>query len=107
MNENFDGLESVLDAIYADGWISGYKIYRNERCIEIFLKYDSRDKTLITRVKNLTKPSLVSFIRLHELAADSKNTAHTGIIRTAKYGFLPNRTALKKKTGGIYLAKIF
>jgi len=46
-------------------------------------------------------------IRLQELTADSKNSMYTGIVRTAKYGFLQSRIALKKKTGGIYLAKVF
>jgi ribosomal protein S8 len=71
------------------------------------LKYDSKDKAMITRVKNITKPSLTSLIRLQELKADSKNTAYTGIIRTAQHGLLHSRVALKKKTGGIYLAKVF
>jgi len=46
-------------------------------------------------------------IRLQELTADSKTTMYTGIVRTAKYGFLQSHVALKKKTGGIYLAKVF
>jgi len=62
---------------------------------------------MITRVKNITKPSLISLIRLQELKADSKNTAYTGIIRTAQHGLLHSREALKRKTGGIYLAKVF
>jgi len=107
MNESFYGIESVLDAIYLDGWISGYKQYNSENSVEIFLKYDAKDKAVISRVKNVTKPSLQSVIRLQELAADSKSTNSTGIVRTARYGFLQNRIALQKKTGGLYLAKIF
>jgi len=105
--ETFYGIETVLDAIYLDGWILGYKKYESGRYFEVFLKYDASDKTVITRAINITKPNLASLIRLQELSSDCKSTACTGIIRTAKYGFLQNRQAFIKKVGGIYLAKIF
>jgi hypothetical protein len=44
---------------------------------------------------------------MQQLIADNKNTAYTGIIRTASMGFLSNKKALKNKTGGIYLVKFF
>jgi len=107
INNYFYGIESILDLMYIDGWIYGYKKYEKEACVEIFLKYDLLEKPVITKVKNIIKPSLIPIIRLFELAADSKNTAHSGIVRTARYGFLHSRIAIKKKVGGIYLAKIF
>jgi len=105
--ETFYGIDSILETLYLDGWILGYKKYKNDKFFEVFLKYDANDKTVMTRAKNIIKPSLLSLIRLQELSSDCKNTVYTGIIRTAKYGFLQNRQALVKKTGGIYLAKIF
>ena len=105
--QTFYDLESVLNILYKDGWILGYKKHKQSSYIEIFLKYDSHDRVLVTKAKNIVKPSLLPCIRLKELFADSTNTTYTGVIRSAKYGFLSNRVALSKKTGGIYLAKIY
>ena len=107
VNEYFFGLEPILDGIYKDGWIIGYKIHNISQSVEIFLKYDIKDKPVLTHVQSIWKPSLQPIIRIRQLASDSKNTAYTGIIRTAKFGFLTGRQALKNKTGGVYLAKFY
>ena len=107
INEHFFGIENILDGVYKGGWILGYKRHFSRKVVEIFLRYDNNNKSIITRVKCLHKPSLQHTIRLQQLVADSKNTAYTGIIRTAKMGFLTNRDALKNKIGGSYLVKFF
>jgi len=58
-------------------------------------------------VKGIYKTSLQVSIRLPQLVADNKDTGYTGIVRTAKFGFLTNKVALKNKVGGFYLAKFF
>lgn len=104
--ENFVGIEQILNIFYQDGWISGYKCY-NKKFYEIFLKNDANNKLVMRRAKIITKASLQAIIRLPELLVDSKNTSCTGIIKTAKYGFLKNKHAFIKKTGGVYFTKIF
>lgn len=96
-----------MNILYIDGWVSGYKKYADKKCFEIFLKNDINNKIIVNRAINVTKPTLQAVIHLAELCADSKNTAYTGVIRTAKYGFLQNRQAFIKKSGGIYLVKLF
>jgi len=58
-------------------------------------------------VKSIYKASQQITIRVPQLVADNKNTAYTGIVRTAKLGFITNKTSLKNKMGGTYLAKFF
>jgi len=106
---SFWGIEPIINALYKDGWILGYKKYTSisDSYFEIYIKYDTNAKTTITNVKTINKSSLLPIIRQQSLISDCKNTAYTGIIQTAKHGFLSNRQALSKKTGGIYLAKVF
>jgi len=90
-----------------DGLIAGYKKYSKKSLVEIFLKFDLKNRPLLMRAKCTFKSSLQPTIRIQQLVAESKDTGPTGLIRTAKYGFLTNRSALKHKIGGIYLAKFF
>jgi len=107
INEQFFGIEAILDVLYKDGWILGYKKHNAKSIVEIFLKYDINNKPVLTRVKGIYKTSLQVTIRMPQLVADNKDTAYTGIIRTAKFGFLTNKASLKSKVGGFYLAKFF
>lgn len=108
LTQDFLGIEKLLTEIYKEGWISGFKKHAKNDVFEIYLKRDLKGNVLSTKVTNTFKPSLRPIIRLTELASDKKNSdGSTGIIRTAKFGLLNVKNALKNKTGGIYLFKLY
>lgn len=51
VSEYFPGIESILDGLYKEGLIAGYKVIKEAQLIEIFLKYDIKDESLITKAK--------------------------------------------------------
>ena len=107
MSESFSGLESVLKNLYHDGMISGYKLYKDKNCVEVFLGVDSRGNLAVKKIVNVSKPSLVISARFKELKADMRDRGHSAsIVRTAKFGLTTAKFAIRHKTGGMFLGKL-
>lgn len=106
--DNFLGSEKFLDEMSINGFISGYKIFRNNFFqFEIFLKYDPFGNPVFFFSKTISKPGADLLIRLDKLKAFKANERFSlSIVRTANYGIILHTTAIKNKTGGQYLAKI-
>jgi ribosomal protein S8 len=105
MSPNFLGLENVLENFYKDGIIPGYRVHKTQ--VEVFMLVDSVGRIGPTKIKNLSKPSLLIAARVKELKAEIRDRHHTSsIIRTAKYGLTTAKFAAKNKTGGHILGRL-
>jgi ribosomal protein S8 len=103
----FHGLNSILDNLYKDGFIVGYKNNDKENIIEIFLKIDHNGRHLATKATNISKPSRIISGRLKELKAAVLVKPHSLLfIRTSKCGIIAGRQAIFNKIGGIIVGKI-
>jgi len=90
--------ESVLNVLWDEGFISGYKISKTTpNILKIFLKYNG-GKPVINSMKMLSKPSLKTYYSLKQIwkLDSSKGTV---IISTNK-GFMSLNDCKKQKLGG-------
>jgi ribosomal protein S8 len=110
ITQDFHALENVLTHLYQAGIICGYKKFTsyNKKYVEVFLRYEPSGGPVLMRCKMVSKPSREAYIRLTQLNAESKKLdTGLGLLRTAKFGLTTTHMALKHKTGGLFLAKIF
>jgi|TARA_B110000967_G_C18901297_1_gene575455 small subunit ribosomal protein S8 len=90
--------ESVLNVLWDEGFISGYKTSKsNPNVLKIFLKYKSK-KPVINSIKVLSKPSLRIYYSLKQLwKLDSSKGV---IIISTNKGFMSLNDCKQQKLGG-------
>ena len=90
--------ESVLNVLWNEGFISGYKISENDpNMLKIFLKYKNK-KPAINSISVLSKPSLRIYYSLKQLwKLDSSKGV---LIVSTNEGFMSLENCRQKKVGG-------
>jgi small subunit ribosomal protein S8 len=91
-------IESILNILWNEGFILGYKVSKkNPQILKIFLKYKNGNP-VISSIKPVSKPGLKVYYSLKQLwkIESSKGTL---VISTTR-GFLSNNDCKKKKLGG-------
>ena len=98
IHQRKNSCESILNVLWNEGFILGYKIQKkNPNTLKIFLKYKN-GKPVINLIKPVSKPSLRIYYSIKQLwkFEASKGTL---ILSTTK-GFMSSNDCKKKKLGG-------
>lgn len=91
-------LFQILKILYKEGYISGFRISKeNNNMIEIFLKY-SNGKAVLSKVLSVSKPGRRIYISKKTLWK-LKVSSFTLILSTP-FGILSDQMCRKKKVGG-------
>jgi small subunit ribosomal protein S8 len=90
--------ESVLNVLWNEGFISGYRMSKNDpKTLKIFLKYKNK-KPIINSINVLSKPSLRIYYSLKQLwKLDSSKGV---VIISTNEGFMSLNDCKQKKLGG-------
>lgn len=107
--EDFCDLKRVLNDLYLQGFITGYKQHKIAKYnfVEVFLKYDKATDISYILAKTATSPGKDAVISLKQLKAAEKNQPFSiGLIRTQKLGITSTKNAIANKEGGVFLARI-
>lgn len=102
-------VESVLKVLKNEGYISNYKVVKNDKenkqFIRITLKYTSNKVPMFSGFKRMSKSSRRMY-RSYEEFPRIKNAYGINIISTSK-GVMTDREAKKEKVGGEVLCQIW
>lgn len=88
-------VKKVLNVLWDEGFISGYKV--SIKSIKIYLKYKN-GVPAITVIKNISKPSLKVYYSLNQLW--KTHTENSLIILSTNKGVMSDRECKKKNLGG-------
>jgi ribosomal protein S8 len=102
--KRFPGIDNVLTSLFNLFFIFGYKTYKNQNELEIFLKYDSNGNSIIREVTWLVKGSVHYVISIDDIVLFQKQQLYsTGFVLTRK-GILDFKECIKQNTTGVLLA---
>ena len=98
----------ILDVLKADGYIDGYKIKEeknNKKFINVVLKYDDNEKSVINELKRESKPGR----RMYKSASELKNfkNGYGTIIVSTNKGIIGNKEAYQQNVGGEVLCSVW
>jgi small subunit ribosomal protein S8 len=94
---------NILNVFIREGFIKSYKISsQNPNQLEIYLKY-SKNKSVITEIKRLSKPGKRLYIKNKDLYIKKKGF----YILSTSNGILTDLQAKKLNVGGELICKIF
>lgn len=91
----------LVDILYSNGFLSGYRIEENK--ILIFLKY-TNGKPFINKITRISKPSKRVYWSLEQLKLN--RSPHTIFLLSTSKGILTDYAAILANVGGEVLAKI-
>ncbi len=91
---------SIAKILKAEGYIKDYNVVKDEKqgVLVIQLKYDSKQNSVMTEIKRISKPSRRVYVSKDEIPY-VKNGLGMAIISTSK-GVVPDKVARKQATGG-------
>ena len=104
-------IEYILNILYAEGFILGYKIKQKKivkKTVEIILKYDKYGNPLIKNIKIISTPGLRKYISIIELLKIKKQKPHLNrlLILSTSRGVLSDGQAILENTGGELICQI-
>ncbi len=97
-----------LARIFKDeGFIKNYKVIKDNKqgILRVYLKYDDRNKPLITRIERVSKPSRRVYAGREELPRVQGGLG-VAVVSTSK-GVMTDRQARKVGVGGEVLCQIY
>ncbi len=100
-------VESVVAILVNKGYLESYSVKEdgNKKTIDVVLKYNEKEKSVINEVKKISKPGR----RIHKGKDEIrtfKNGYGTLVISTSQ-GVLPNDEAYKRGVGGEVICSIW
>lgn len=97
----------ILKILQQEGYVKGYEVTTESKfpTIKIEMRYDSKRKPIITRIKRVSKPGLRVYKSTTELRPIRSGLA-TQIISTSQ-GLMTDREARKKHVGGEVLCEVW
>jgi len=100
-------MEDILKVFEEKGYIESYKVIEdgNKKFINVTLKYDENENSVINEVKRVSKPGRRVY-KGYEDIKRFKNGYGTLVVSTNK-GVLPNDKAYKLKVGGEVICSIW
>jgi small subunit ribosomal protein S8 len=92
--------QSLVEVIAAEGFLKECTVVEQEgrRAVRIWLKYDERNRPVITGIKRISRPSLRVYKRAGEIPT-IRGGMGTSILSTPQ-GILTDREARKRNVGG-------
>jgi small subunit ribosomal protein S8 len=90
----------LVEVLTAEGFLKEYSVLDQggHRILRIWLKYDQRNRPVITGLKRVSRPSLRVYVGTHEIPAIRAGLG-TNILSTPA-GILTDREARKRNVGG-------
>lgn len=102
---DYKGFYPIVEDLYNEGILKGYKIMGN--IYKIYPRYAPSNRNIISRIKFISRPGHRIFIRYENLMKMQHwNTKALGFIRT-RVGILSIKNCMKFKIGGELLVLIF
>lgn len=108
-------IRNVLNVMYKEGFIQGYKVntkFNNkgviDKYLEVLLKYDNFGVPVITSLTQISKPGCRTYVSVTELLSLYKREGSVNsvfVVSTSK-GVVSARTAIELNVGGELLFKI-
>jgi small subunit ribosomal protein S8 len=93
----------VLDVLCQEGYITAYK-ETDKYHIEIILKYDENNKSVITNIVRISKPGRRIYVTVNEIIKLIEDGA-LYIISTSK-GVISSKKIIEQKSGGELICKV-
>lgn len=100
-------IESTVAILVDKGYLESYKVKEdgNKKSIDVVLKYDENEKSVINELKKISKPGR----RVHQ-GKDEIRTFKNGygtLVVSTSQGVLPNDEAYKRGIGGEVICSIW
>lgn len=101
-------VEGILKVLEAKGYIESFKVVdgeSNKKTIQVTLKYDEREKSVINELKRVSK----SGRRVYNTAAELKNfkNGYGTIVVSTNKGIIANDEAFASNVGGEVLCTVW
>jgi small subunit ribosomal protein S8 len=92
--------EGIVQVIAAEGFVGEYSVVEQDghRKVRVWLKYDERNRPVISGLKRISRPSLRVYVGVNEIPT-VRGGMGTNILSTP-HGFLTDREARKRNVGG-------
>jgi small subunit ribosomal protein S8 len=100
-------IESMVKIFVEKGYLESYQVEEdgNKKSIQVVLKYDENNKSVINELKKITKPGRRMY-EGKEGIKSFKNGYGTLVVSTSQ-GVLPNDEAFKRGIGGEVICSIW
>ncbi len=97
----------ILDILEKEGFIKGHEIVTEGKwpMIRVHLKYDSRRKPVIQKIKRISTPGLRIYRQSTELRPIRSGLAT--LVLTTSEGVMSDREARRRKIGGEVLCEVW
>ena len=96
--------KEILEVLKKNGYVSDYKVFKDDKFKKIEVSLDF-DKAGFTNVRIISKPGKRVYRNLNELK-NNKSRLGILVVSTSK-GVMSGREAIKSKSGGEVLCKIW
>lgn len=98
---------SLVEVIASEGFVGDHTVVEQDgrRVIRISLKYDERNKPVITGIKRISRPSLRVYMGAKEIPT-VRSGMGTNILSTPQ-GILTDREARKRNVGGEVVCSVW
>jgi len=99
--------QEISEILKNKNYIKNYILISDNKqgIIRVFLKYDEKNRSIITGIKRVSKPSLRQYVNVNSIPR-VRNNLGIAIISTSK-GVMTNLEAKKKRIGGEVLCYVW
>lgn len=99
--------ENLVQVIASEGFLGDYSVVEQggHRAVRVWLKYDERNRPVITGLKRISRPSLRVYLGAKEIPT-LRGGMGTNILSTPQ-GLLTDREARKRNVGGEVVCAIW
>lgn len=99
--------ENLVQVIAAEGFLGDYSVVEQDghRAVRVWLKYDERNRPVISGLKRISRPSLRVYMGAKEIPT-LRGGMGTNILSTPE-GILTDREARKRNVGGEVVCAIW
>jgi len=97
----------LVEVLTAEGFLKEHSVVEQDghRVLRVWLKYDNRNRPVITGLKRVSKPSLRKYVGAEEIPA-VRGGLGTNILSTPA-GILTDRDARKRNVGGEIMCSVW
>jgi small subunit ribosomal protein S8 len=97
----------LVEVLTAEGFLKEYSIVEQgkHRLLRIWLKYDNQNRSVITGLKRISRPSLRTYAGAGEIPAIRRGLGVN--ILTTPVGILSDREARKRNVGGEIICSVW
>jgi small subunit ribosomal protein S8 len=97
--------QSVLSALWREGFIYGYRILENGSEVEVFLKY-SEGSPVVRKIKLVSMPGRPVYFSVQDLRQFQRRNSFAILVLTTPKGVLSCSEAISQNQGGKVLIEV-